>query len=106
MCDDVYKAVVAAPVLIEHEREDEEDDADKFVDDEVEDEAEDALVLFFAEDEEDGDAANGEEYADADDGNCLFHLSDVLFVEHGGTLACSTYRLISRQKQPLSRLAD
>lgn len=99
-------AVVAAPVLIEHERENEEDDTDKLVDDEAEEEAKDAFVLFFAEDEEDGDAAYGEEDADADDGYCLFHFVVVLLVEHGGTLACSTYRSINRQKQPLRRLAD
>lgn len=72
----------------------------------MEDETEDALVLFLAKDEEDGDAAYGEEDADADDGYCLFHFSVVLLVEHGGTLACSTYRSINRQKQPLRRLAD
>lgn len=93
-------------MFIEHEREAKEDDTDELVDDEVKEKTEDALVLFFSEDEENGDAAYGEEDADADDGYCLFHFSVVLLVEHGGTFACSTYRFINRQKQPLRRLAD
>ena len=106
VCSDVDPAVAVAPVLVEHERKNEEDDAHEFVDDDAEEEAEDGVALFFAEDEECGNAAYREEDADADDGYCLFHLSVVLLVEHGGTLACSTYRSINRQKQPLRRLAD
>lgn len=102
----MYPLVAVAPVLIEHEREGEEDDADELVEEYLEEETEDAVVLFLTTEKEDANATYGEENANADDRNCLFHLSVVLFVEHGGILACSTYRSINRQKQPLSRLAD